>query len=198
MRRVPRKSPRNCWGIGWCAEPEMDCPAESSLRQRPTWPTTQRVMVLNARPPATARCTGPPGYAYVYFIYGNHWCFNAVCGPAGVAEAVLIRAIEAGLGMEQMQNRRTVERPVELTNGPAKLCEALAIDRAIDSVDLCDAGSPVFIAENKQRAACLENLGPTTVTTRIGISKAAEQHLRFYLEGSLYVSKRVKQLAGGA
>jgi DNA-3-methyladenine glycosylase len=135
---------------------------------------------------------GPPGHAYVYFIYGNHWCFNAVCRPAGMAEAVLIRAIESNFGAQWMQARRATERTVELTNGPAKLCQALAIDRSLDTVDLCSAASAIFIAENPGRSSLLKRCGPVVTTTRIGITKAAERRLRFYLEGSAYVSKRAR------
>jgi len=135
---------------------------------------------------------GPPGHAYVYFIYGNHWCFNAVCRPPGMAEAVLIRAIESNFGAQWMQARRAAERTVELTNGPAKLCQALAIDRSLDTVDLCGAASAVFIAENPERPSSLEQLGPLVTTTRVGITKAADRRLRFYLEGSSYVSKRAR------
>jgi DNA-3-methyladenine glycosylase len=140
---------------------------------------------------------GPPGHAYVYFIYGNHWCFNAVCRPRGVAEAVLVRAIEPALGIEWMQGRRRVRRPVDLTNGPAKFCAALDIDRNLDHTDLCDAGSAVFIAENGERTKLLAKLGPTVTTTRIGITQAADWPLRFYLGGSLFVSRRVRAPANG-
>jgi len=133
---------------------------------------------------------GPPGHAYVYFIYGNHWCFNAVCRPRGVAEAVLIRAIEPVLGVEWMVQRRRRIKPHELTNGPAKLCEALEIDRRIDGVDLCDADSTVFIARNPGRRQCVARLGPGVTTTRVGITQAANWPLRFYLEASAFVSRR--------
>ena len=133
---------------------------------------------------------GPPGRAYVYFIYGNHWCFNAVCRPAGVAEAVLVRAIEPVVGIEWMRTNRQVAEAVELTNGPAKFCAALKIDRALDAVNLCDRESPIFIAENPARKRVMHALGPVTTTTRIGISKAADWPLRFYLGGSRYVSRR--------
>jgi DNA-3-methyladenine glycosylase len=135
---------------------------------------------------------GPPGHAYVYFIYGNHWCFNAVCRPKGVAEAVLVRAIEPTLGVEWMQRQRAVRKPADLTNGPAKFCAALDIDRALDHADLCSLDSPVFIAENAARTKLLRKLGPVVTTTRIGITQAADWSLRFYLEGSTFVSRRVR------
>ena len=133
---------------------------------------------------------GPPGRAYVYFIYGNHWCFNAVCRPAGVAEAVLVRAIEPGFGVEWMQANRRVFATHGLTNGPAKFCAALQIDGTLDSANLFDCESPIFIARNPARERVLDALGPVTTTTRIGLSKAADWPLRFYLGGSRYVSRR--------
>jgi len=133
---------------------------------------------------------GPPGRAYVYFIYGNHWCFNAVCQPAGVAEAVLVRAIESSFGLAWMEARRRVTRAEELTNGPAKCCAALAIDRSLDAADLCDASSPVFIARNPERARRLAALGPLITTTRVGLTRAVDWPLRFYLDGSRFVSRR--------
>jgi DNA-3-methyladenine glycosylase len=135
---------------------------------------------------------GPPGHAYVYFIYGNHWCFNAVCRPHGVGEAVLLRAIEPTFGLEQLQQRRKTRRLRDLTNGPGKLCAALGIDRSVDGVDLCDVLSPVFIAENPQRAGLLKGLGPIVRTTRVGITQAADWPLRFYLCGSEFVSRRAR------
>lgn len=132
---------------------------------------------------------GPAGRAYVYFIYGNHWCFNAVCRPAGVAEAVLVRAIEPVAGLEWMRTNRRVASAVDLTNGPAKFCAALKIDRSLDAVNLCDRESPIFIAKNPGREQLLATLGPITTTTRVGITKAADWPLRFYLGGSPYVSR---------
>jgi DNA-3-methyladenine glycosylase len=133
---------------------------------------------------------GPPGYSYVYFIYGNHWCFNVVCRPPGTAEAVLVRAVEPAIGLEQMQRRRRVTVARELTNGPGKLCAAMGIDRAFDGVDLCDASSPLFIARNPALKTFLRQRGPLVTTTRIGIVKAASLPLRFYLGGSEFVSRR--------
>jgi DNA-3-methyladenine glycosylase len=133
---------------------------------------------------------GPPGHAYVYFVYGNHWCFNAVCRPAGVAEAVLVRAIEPEFGRRLMEEERAVARQRDLTNGPAKLCAALAIDRAQDRADLCATESPVFVACNPARERLLVDRGPMIRTTRIGIRQAADWPLRFYIGGSEYVSRR--------
>jgi DNA-3-methyladenine glycosylase len=89
-----------------------------------------------------------------------------------------------------MRTNRRVTEAVELTNGPAKFCAALKIDRTLDAVNLCDRESPVFIAKNPKRKRLLDALGPVTTTTRVGITKAADWPLRFYLGGSRYVSRR--------
>ena len=133
---------------------------------------------------------GPPGHAYVYLIYGYHYCVNTVCLPAGFAEAVLIRAVEARFGQEILDRQRSVAARNQLTNGPAKLCQAMAIDLALDGVDLCDDRSPLFIAENPEGKAFRKQHGPLVTTTRIGITRAAHLPLRFYLEGSPFVSRR--------
>lgn len=134
---------------------------------------------------------GPPGHAYVYFIYGNHYCVNAVCQPRGVAEAVLIRAIEPAVDAGQMRQRRPVKSHVrDLTNGPGKLCQALAITQSLDGVDLCDPASPLMVALNPNLGGFLDQAGPVVTTRRIGITKAAERPLRFYLNGSPFVSRK--------
>jgi len=133
---------------------------------------------------------GDPGHAYVYLIYGFHCCVNAVCRPAGIAEALLIRAVEATFGEKQMAVQRPVSRPRELTNGPGKLCEAMNITRDLDGVDLCDAQSALFIAKNPDLKKFRKEKGPMIITTRIGITKAAALPLRFYLPGSDFVSRR--------
>jgi DNA-3-methyladenine glycosylase len=132
---------------------------------------------------------GPPGHAYVYFIYGAHFCVNAVCQPAGRAEAVLIRAVEPSLGQDLLRTRRPALRPQQLTNGPAKLCEAMAIDRALDGTDLCDPASPLFIAHNPNLDSFRHERGPVSISTRVGISKAAELPLRFFFTRSESVSR---------
>lgn len=133
---------------------------------------------------------GECGRAYVYLIYGTHFCFNAVCGETGIAEAVLVRAIEPTIGIEILQSHRGVLRPRDLTNGPAKLCAAMNINREFDGVDICDSNSFLFIAENPDRSTLLEQRAPLVQTTRVGISKAEDWPLRWYLGGSEFVSKR--------
>jgi DNA-3-methyladenine glycosylase len=132
---------------------------------------------------------GPPGHAYVYLIYGMHHCVNAVCRPRGMGEAVLIRAIEPTLGLDAMRARRRVTNPRDLTNGPAKLCTALGIDRALDAVDVCDEASMLFIAHHPEHEASRRRLGSVLATPRIGITKAADWKLRFVLTGSEFLSR---------
>jgi DNA-3-methyladenine glycosylase len=133
---------------------------------------------------------GPPGHAYVYLIYGLHHCVNAVCRPAGVAEALLVRAIEPALGQERMRAARPGAAGNGLTNGPAKVCEALRIGRELDGADLCEASSPLYIGENPGVRGFRAARGGVVVTTRVGITRGAERLLRFYLEGSPSVSRR--------
>lgn len=125
---------------------------------------------------------GPPGVAYVYRIYGMHWCFNAVTQPEGVGSAVLVRAVEPVGGMELMRARRPkARRDRDLTNGPGKVCAALGIDGSHDGLPLRRAplvirpGSPVAPRD-------------VVVSPRIGISHAADWPLRFFVRGSAFVS----------
>lgn len=97
---------------------------------------------------------GEPGHAYVYFIYGRYYCFNVVAESDGVAGAVLVRALRPVAGLEAMRLQRPGHRDLDLTNGPAKLCLALAIGRGANGWDLCrgeslwlEAGQPVADAE---------------------------------------------------
>ncbi len=132
---------------------------------------------------------GEPGRAYVYLIYGCHFCVNAVCCSPGTAEAVLIRAIEPALGEELMRKNRTVKFRRELTNGPAKLCAAMRIDRSLDGANLRDTRSALFIGTNPRILEFTQAQGPIITATRVGISKAAPLPLRFYLAGSPWVSR---------
>jgi DNA-3-methyladenine glycosylase len=133
---------------------------------------------------------GPPGRAYVYFIYGNYFCFNAVCSRTGVAEAVLIRAIEPTFGEEWMLKNRPVTKRRDLTSGPSKLCLALDIEREFDGVDICSLKSDLIIAENFELKKLLKERGPIVTTTRIGLSVAEHMPLRYYLDRSEFVSRR--------
>lgn len=126
---------------------------------------------------------GPPGHAYVYSIHAR-WCLNFVTEPAGVASAVLIRAVEPREGVSLMQRRRGVEKLADLARGPARLAEALAVDRALDGWDLT-RGQQLWVADDPIRPADVE----IVTTTRVGVTSAHELPLRFYLAGSPYVSK---------
>ncbi len=125
---------------------------------------------------------GPPGHAYVYFIYGMYYCFNTVTAQPGVGEAVLIRALEPLTGLPVMRANRGRQKAVDLCSGPAKLVQALGITRLHNGVDL--TGRPLVLLKG---AAPKENI---ITTTRIGITEVEKLPLRFYLEGSGYVSRK--------
>lgn len=131
---------------------------------------------------------GPPGYAYIYFIYGNHYCLNVSCLPDGVAGGILFRALEPLEGIEEMARARgiSVEKPSDLrklTSGPGRMAEAFGITRQRDNgKDLTDAGSDLFIADDGYRPDQI------LVTPRIGITKAAERPLRYLVAGNPFVS----------
>ncbi len=94
----------------------------------------------HARPGPTRRNApmyGPPGHAYIYFIYGMYHCLNTVTEPEGRPAAVLIRALEPVEGLQVMRRHRPDRAHCDLTNGPGKLCQALAVDRTLNRADLC-------------------------------------------------------------
>lgn len=123
-----------------------------------------------------------PGRAYVYFIYGMHWCFNAVAGPDGVPAAVLVRALEPVTGLAAMRRRRRTTDDRLLCSGPGRLCQALGITGAMDGLPL--DGARVWIGAARHRPA-----GPPRVSPRIGISRAADWPLRFTEAGSPWTSR---------
>lgn len=124
---------------------------------------------------------GPPGYAYVYFTYGMHYCFNVVSASEGVGEAVLVRALEPLLGIELMQQRRGRQNVRDLCSGPAKLTQAMGIAREQNRQDLTTGD--LYISPGKASA-------PIVTTTRIGIKEGAELPLRFYLQDNKHVSRK--------
>ncbi|MGK2934745.1 MAG: DNA-3-methyladenine glycosylase [Gemmatimonadaceae bacterium] len=127
---------------------------------------------------------GRPGIAYVYFIYGMYWCVNAVTRAEGLPSAVLIRAVEPLMGIELMRARRGPARSDrELTDGPGKLCIALGIGRKNNGAGL--QRGPLVIREAERVAE-----RDVVVASRIGIKKAADWPLRWYIRNNDFVSRR--------
>jgi DNA-3-methyladenine glycosylase len=122
---------------------------------------------------------GPAGHAYVYFIYGMHSCLNISCEPEGRAGCVLVRALEPVAGLEEMAGLRGLPRQAParlLAAGPGRLCQALGITRAADNgVDLLDPRSHLQVRDDGAAP------GAIRATPRIGITRAAERPLRFFL-----------------
>jgi DNA-3-methyladenine glycosylase len=131
----------------------------------------------------TEQLYGPPGTAYVYFTYGMHWCLNAVTEAEGYPAAVLIRALEPLAGLETMRRRRggAAVPDRRLCAGPARLCEALGVTRLLNGVSL--QRGPLRIVRGPARRPALTR-GP-----RIGITEATDWPLRFYYEGSPWISR---------
>src|SRR6266436_4725968 len=122
-----------------------------------------------------------PGHAYIFFNYGAHFMLNVVSELAGVAAAILIRALEPLDGLEIMRQNRKTTRLLDLTRGPGRLAAAFQIDRRHDGLDLCAPGS-LWLGET------CHPIGPIGKTVRIGITRAADQLLRFYERGNPFVS----------
>ena len=145
--------------------------------------------------PRTAVMFGPPGYLYVYFTYGMHWCANVVCGPEGEAAAVLIRALEPLTGLEEMWEARKAARlERDLCNGPAKLCQALGITGADTGADLLSRPRRSAPASPGAGLVRLRDDGTPPPRrpgrgTRIGIKVATEKRWRFWVPGSPSVSR---------
>ncbi|MGZ4694638.1 MAG: DNA-3-methyladenine glycosylase [Acidimicrobiales bacterium] len=135
--------------------------------------------------PRNATMFGPPGLLYVYFTYGMHWCANAVCGEEGEAVAVLLRAGAPLRGLDAMRaSRPAARREQDLANGPAKLCQALDIDRRHDGVDLAGPGSAVAIFDDGTPPPRRPGRSP-----RVGISVAVDRPWRWYVPGDPNVSR---------
>lgn len=134
------------------------------------------------RTPRTDVMFGPAGRLYVYFTYGMHYCCNVTVGRDGEGAAVLIRAVEPLEGEVIMQRFRHGRTGVELTNGPAKTCQALSIDKAMNGHFLAEAPLRLLLRPPIESGII--------TTTRVGITKAKDAPLRFYLEKSEYVSRK--------
>lgn len=133
---------------------------------------------------------GPAGHAYVYQIYGLHTCVNVVTGREGTGEAVLIRALEPAGGIELMQARRGTDDPLALASGPGKLTQALGITMDCNGASLSGNRLGILSPDSLPDRRPEGVPGEIVQTTRVGITKAADLPLRFYLEGSRYISRR--------
>jgi DNA-3-methyladenine glycosylase len=141
---------------------------------------------------------GPPGHAYVYFIYGNHYCLNVSCLPDGVPGCVLFRALEPLAGIEEMAKARGIEVRKDgdlgsndlrlsglkkISSGPGRMAEALGITRDRDNAkSLVSSKSDLQLVDDGYRVRRVK------VTPRIGIVKSAEQPLRYFIAGNSFVS----------
>lgn len=156
------------------AEPDLACHGDRSNKGRPT--------------PRTAVMFGPAGFAYVYFTYGVHWMFNIVTGQAGQANAVLIRALEPVDGIGEMVQNRNGRARHQLTNGPAKLAQALAIDKSLNGANLCAPDGVIWLENAPAMPAEAIATGP-----RIGLGQTPEPWLsmpwRYWLRDNPFVSK---------
>jgi len=146
---------------------------------------------FNGRTPRNAVLFGPPGHAYVYFIYGNHYCTNVSCMPQGEAGCVLLRALDPVAGIAAMATNRDLEFPPEprpaqfrrIAGGPGRLSEALGITRERDNgKDFTSSRSDLWLADDGYRPARV------VTTTRIGVTKAANRRLRFLIADNRSVS----------
>ena len=132
---------------------------------------------------------GPAGRSYVYFIYGVHWCFNAVTRDEGLPSAVLVRALEPLDGVDLMRRRRAAaKRDHELTNGPGKLCAALGIDARHNALPL--DRPPILIREGSHVSK-----NRVLITPRIGIREAASWPLRWIVEDNPYVTRTPREFS---
>lgn len=127
---------------------------------------------------------GPPGHAYVYRSYGIHWCVNFVCEDVGVANAVLVRALEPTHGLDVMRRRRGLDDARLLCAGPGRLCQALAITRELDGKPL--DRDPFRLEERKEQPEIVH--GP-----RIGITRATELEWRYGAAGSRFLSRPLRR-----
>lgn len=166
----------------WCRTPEGVAAGRIVETEAYLGPHDPACHAASGITPRNRALHGPPGTAYVYFIYGVHWCVNAVTREEGHGSAVLIRAIEPLEGVELMQRRRGRDDLRELTNGPGKVCQALGIDGRFNGMPLYRG--PLLILEGTPPARPRIAVAP-----RIGIRHAADWPLRFFELGNPFVSR---------
>jgi len=135
---------------------------------------------------------GPPGCAYIYFIYGMYHCFNVVTAAEGIGEAVLVRALEPVEGIALMEKRRGTTALKNLCSGPGKLVQAMGLTPAQNHSDLCASTIGIWSAESFPGRFKIPRRSEIITTPRIGIKAGAELPLRFYLRGSAFASRRCK------
>ncbi len=138
---------------------------------------------FGGRTDRNASMFGPPGHAYVYRSYGIHWCVNFVCEQEGVADAVLIRALEPTHGLAEMRRRRGLDDTRLLCAGPGRLCQALGITRELDGKPL--DRKPFRLEQRASEPDVVR--GP-----RIGISRATELDWRYGAAGSRFLSRPLR------
>lgn len=140
---------------------------------------------FRGKTPRTEVMFGVPGHMYVYFTYGMHWCANAVCGPKGEGNAVLIRALQPIGGLELMYAARPLAKnDRQLCNGPACLTQAMSITKLQNGIDLVAGGTCAIVDDGTPPPA------RPVQATRIGLTKAVDYPWRWYVPDSAYVSKK--------
>ncbi len=141
---------------------------------------------FRGRTARNATMFGPPGHLYVYFTYGMHFCANVVCGDDGQASAVLLRALTAVAGLDEMRAARgpAARSDRDLCSGPGKLCQALGIDRSFDGADLVTGDREVVVLDDGTPPP-----PEPGVSGRVGISVAADVPWRFYVPGAVGLSR---------
>jgi DNA-3-methyladenine glycosylase len=147
---------------------------------------------FRGKTPRNAVMFGEGGFSYIYFTYGMHHCFNITANEEGVAEAVLVRAIEPVKGIETMRALRPkATRDRDITNGPGKLCQAMSLTRKENGIDLIE--SDMLFLTRGESPISANHIG---VSTRIGINVAQEHLWRFYLKENEYVSRTKPSVPG--
>jgi len=144
---------------------------------------------FRGRTPRTSVLFGPPGHAYVYFVYGMHWCMNVVTGTGEDRGAVLLRALEPVEGIPAMEERRKTKELRLLCSGPARLAQALAITGEFNGSSLL-TGPLRIVSKDHSPVDGTRGTEEIVQTTRVGISKAQDKPYRFYLKRSQHVSRR--------